>query len=113
MFAQQIARSAAFSSQRMAKVDLLRARQLAAGLNCLEPGQEHAPHIHAGQDKLYLVLEGSGVATVGAESRAVGPGDLILAPEGVLHSLANPGPDRLTVLVVFAPPPPEKIHQAV
>jgi quercetin dioxygenase-like cupin family protein len=113
MFAKQIPRSAVFSAEKMAKVDLLRARQLSAGLNCLEPGQEHAPHTHAGQDKLYLVLEGAGVATVGDESRAVSAGDLILAPEGVLHSLANPGPDRLTVLVVFAPPPPEKVHQAV
>ncbi|MCL4784998.1 MAG: cupin domain-containing protein, partial [Bryobacterales bacterium] len=33
-------------------------------------------------------------------------GDLALAPAGVEHSLRNDGPEKLVVLVIFAPPPP-------
>jgi len=72
------------------------------GLNCFEPGQQHATHIHADQDKLYLVLEGQGIATVGDEQRPVSSGDLVLAPAGVEHGM-QAGED--TRMVVFGPPP--------
>ncbi len=62
-----------------------------AGLNAFEPGQVHEPHTHCDRDKLYFVLEGRG--------------DLALAPADVVHSLANPGPGRLVVMVLMAPPP--------
>lgn len=96
---------ARFSAEKMGKVDLDAGEHLHAGLNCFEPGQEHKAHTHAGQDKLYVVLDGSDEATVGEETAAVSAGDVILAPAGVSHSMRNPGPHRLTVLVVFSPPP--------
>ena len=96
---------AQFSPEKMGKVSLGAGDHLYAGLNCFEPGQEHKAHTHSDQDKLYVVLQGQGVATVGEETSDVNPGDVILAPAGVLHSMRNPGPDRLTVLIVFSPPP--------
>lgn len=89
----------------MTKIDLCAGAHLFAGLNCFEAFQEHAAHVHAAQDKLYYVLEGAGEAVVGEERSAVAAGDLVLAPAGVSHSMRNPGPARLVVLVVFAPPP--------
>jgi mannose-6-phosphate isomerase-like protein (cupin superfamily) len=105
MILPRTASRAEFSSSKMTKLDLCTGAHLFAGLNCFEPGQEHAAHVHAGQDKLYYVLEGAGEAVVGEERSAVTAGDLVLAPAGVSHSMRNPGPARLVVMVVFAPPP--------
>jgi quercetin dioxygenase-like cupin family protein len=96
---------AQFNPAKMGKSDLASGDQLFVGLNSFEPGQEHALHTHAGQDKLYFVLEGVGEVTVGAESATIRGGDLVLAESGEDHSLRNPGPERLVVMVVMAPPP--------
>lgn len=103
MLIKNILDHATFRPEKMAKVDLLRAAHLFAGLNCLEPGQEHAAHIHADQDKLYYVVEGTGTATVADATYPISPGDLILAPAAIEHSLA--ASTRLTVMVIFSPPP--------
>lgn len=105
MVLRKISRLAEFSDDRMGKVSLAAGDRLYAGLNCFLPGQEHAAHVHADQDKLYYVLSGSGEATVGDETHAVSEGDLVLAPAGVPHGLKNTGLIPMTVLVVFAPPP--------
>ena len=89
----------------MGKTTLTRGERLFVGLNAFEPGQEHAPHAHADQDKFYYVLSGSGRVQIGDESRTVAAGDAAFAPAGVEHALHNPGPERLVVLVVLGPPP--------
>ena len=99
---------AVFRSDKMGKADLASADGLFAGLNSFEPGQRHELHTHAGQDKLYYVLQGCGDVTLGDETGRIGPGDLVLARSEVPHALANPGPDRLVVMVVMAPPPAKK-----
>lgn len=105
MLVRNIVSHAAFRPEKMGKAELCRAGLLYAGLNCFLPGQEHQAHAHAGQDKLYYVLEGAGEATVAEESYAVTVGDLVLAPEGVMHSMKNTGMANLVVLVILAPPP--------
>jgi mannose-6-phosphate isomerase-like protein (cupin superfamily) len=92
----------------MGKSNLAEAGHLFAGLNAFEPGQVHQIHSHAGQDKLYFVLQGEGEVTVGDEQARIQAGDLVLARSGEDHSLANPGPERLVVLVVMGPPPAKK-----
>jgi quercetin dioxygenase-like cupin family protein len=99
---------AQFSPDRMGKVSLAAADHLYAGLNCLLPGQQHQAHTHAGQDKMYVVLDGAGEVQLGEELSAVTAGDLILAPAGVLHGIRNTGVGPLVVLVVFSPPPVRK-----
>lgn len=105
MIVKQASGRATFDPQKMGKSDLARGRHLFAGLNAFEPGQLHEPHTHCERDKLYAVLEGHGELTIGDETTTVGPGDVALAEAGVVHSLANPGPERLVVLVVMGPPP--------
>jgi quercetin dioxygenase-like cupin family protein len=105
MILRNAARLAEFNAEKMGKVPLGSGERLYAGLNCFAPGQEHTAHTHADQDKLYIVLEGSGEATVGEERSEVGPGDVVLAPAGVAHGMKNAGTGPLVVLVVFAPPP--------
>jgi quercetin dioxygenase-like cupin family protein len=105
MILRHAASKAEFSPAKMGKVSLGGGAHLYTGLNCFEPGQEHKAHVHDDQDKMYVVLEGRGEAAVGQETAIVEPGDVILAKAGELHSMRNPGPERLVVLVIFGPPP--------
>ena len=105
MFVKGISTLARFATDRMGKSTVVQGDFLFAGLNSFEPGQEHAPHAHQGQDKLYLILEGSGTVQVGEQSELLSAGDAAFAPSGVVHSIRNPGPQRLVVMAVLAPPP--------
>ena len=105
MFLKHLASLAEFSPEKMAKSTVARGESLFAGVNCFEPGQEHAAHTHAGQDKLYVVLEGEAEVVVGEETQVVSAGGGAFAPAGVVHSVRNCGSTRLVVLAVLAPPP--------
>ena len=105
MFFKSLAGTAVFSAEKMAKTNLARGEFMFAGLNCFEPGQEHAAHAHAGQDKLYVVLEGEAEITVGEEKQLIGAGGGAFAASSVMHSVRNCGSTRLVVLAVLAPPP--------
>jgi quercetin dioxygenase-like cupin family protein len=105
MFVKQVPGFAKFSPDRMGKSTIAQGDSLFAGLNSFEPGQEHAPHAHQGQDKLYIVLEGSGLVQVGDQTELLSAGDAAFAPSGVVHSIRNPGPERLVLMAVLAPPP--------
>src|SRR5436305_14650684 len=105
MIVKHLAGLAEFSSQKMAKTTIARGETLFAGLNCFEPGQEHVAHAHAGQDKLYVVLEGDAEIAIGGEKQFVSSGGAAFAPSGVVHSVRNRGTTRLVVLAVLAPPP--------
>jgi quercetin dioxygenase-like cupin family protein len=105
MFIKKVASLATFSPGKMTKSTVVQGDLLFAGLNSFEPGQEHALHAHAGQDKLYFILEGSVEVQVGEETGLLSAGDAAFAPSGVVHSIRNPGPGRLVVMAVLAPPP--------
>lgn len=105
MFVKNVSGSAAFLPGKMAKSTFAQGDSLFAGLNCFEPGQEHAPHVHQGQDRLYFILAGSGMVQVGDDTALLSAGDAAFAPSGVIHAIRNPGPDRLVVMAILAPPP--------
>lgn len=108
MIIKKIAQKAQFPTETMGKVRLAAGEFLYAGLNCFAPGQAHHAHTHADQDKLYYVVEGRGEATLGEQVSEVEAGDLVLAPAGVVHGMANTGTEPLIVLTLFAPPPRAK-----
>lgn len=105
MIIKKAAVQAQYSEDKMGKVSLAAGDFLYAGLNCFEPGQEHKAHAHADQDKMYVVLEGTGTASVGDDVQRVEAGDVILARAGVMHSMKNDSDARLAVMVIFGPPP--------
>jgi len=72
----------------------------------LEPGQSQKVHTHDGQDKIYVVLEGRGRITVGAEDETLEAGEAVVAPAGTAHGVANDSGARLLLLVLVSPPPP-------
>jgi quercetin dioxygenase-like cupin family protein len=99
----KLAEMARFQPDKMAKVDVAASPRLICGLNCFEPGQVQKVHAHAGSDKLYYVLEGSGAFSVGAETRTLSAGELLHVPEDLEHGVVNTGAGRLSVLIVIAP----------
>jgi quercetin dioxygenase-like cupin family protein len=99
------AEHASYSAVKMGKSTIFESSRLLVGLNGFEAGQEHALHAHAGQDKVYLVIEGEGLFLLEGRELAMRPGDLLVAPDGVAHGVRNTGPGRLLVLAVLAPAP--------
>lgn len=96
---------AAYSPAKMGKSTIFESSRLLVGLNAFEPGQEHALHAHAGQDKVYQVVEGEGLFLLDGQELPMKSGDLLIAPEGVAHGVRNQGSGRLLVLAILAPAP--------
>ena len=93
------------SADKPFKSPLGRSDRLLLGLNCLAPGQEQKLHDHAGQDKFYFVVEGTGEFVVGDDRRVATAGVVVWAPAGVPHGVTNRGDERLVLLVGIAPFP--------
>lgn len=96
---------AVFDAVKMGKATLFRSERLMVGLNCFEPGQEHALHAHAGMDKVYHVVSGSGAFVLEGREVPMAAGVLLVAPQGVPHGIRNTGRERLVVLAILAPAP--------
>lgn len=91
--------------EKFFKSTLFQSERLMLGLNCLEAGQEQHVHTHAGQDKFYFVVEGSGTFTVGDAQHTLGEGLVVWAPADVPHGVVNTGERRLVLLIGIAPAP--------
>jgi hypothetical protein len=50
-YLRQLSDLIAFQPAKATKADLFRGDRLFVGLNCFEPGQSQAAHVHAGADK--------------------------------------------------------------
>ena len=69
----------------------------------LKPGQQIGSEIHPDADQLFVVVSGTGTATLNLEAHHIGPGSLIAVPAGTRHNVtAGQGPLRL--VTVYAPP---------
>jgi mannose-6-phosphate isomerase-like protein (cupin superfamily) len=99
---------ALFTPEKMAKVTLFASDHMLVGLNCFEPGQEHALHGHADMDKVYSVVSGNGTFLLEGIESPMGIGMLLVAPAGVPHGIRNDSEGRLTVLAILAPGPKPK-----
>jgi quercetin dioxygenase-like cupin family protein len=96
---------AQFNPEKMGKATIFQSDRLMVGLNAFEPGQEHALHSHSGMDKVYQVLQGTGLFLLEGHEIAMEPGILLVAPEGIPHGIRNTGGKRLVVLAILAPAP--------
>jgi mannose-6-phosphate isomerase-like protein (cupin superfamily) len=96
---------AVYDDAKMGKTTLFQSERLLVGLNAFEPGQEHRLHAHAGLDKVYHVLAGSGLFLLDGREEPMSAGMLLVAPAEVPHGIRNTGKDRLLVLAILAPSP--------
>lgn len=96
---------ATFSEKKMGKVTLFESSNLLVGLNCFLPGQEHKLHAHEGMDKVYQVVEGSGLFLLEGREEAMEEGHLLVAPAGIPHGIRNTGQGKLVVMAILGPSP--------
>ena len=94
-----------FSAEKMRKHNVFETPRFFFDVYCFEPGQEQKGHVHAEQDKVYLVLEGQGTFRVGGQEQVLGEGQGTMAPAGEAHGVLNHSGSRLRVLVFMAPNP--------
>lgn len=60
-------------------------------------------HYHQDHTEIVYVMEGTGVMTLGEETREVKPGDYIFIPKGTHHSVKVTSTDPMKVLSVQTP----------
>ncbi len=96
---------AVYDAERMGKSTLFQSERLLVGLNSFEPGQEHRLHAHAGLDKVYHVLSGTGAFLLEGREEPMTAGTMLIAPAEVPHGIRNTGSERLLVLAILAPSP--------
>ena len=94
-----------FSGEKLKKHNLFQTSRFFCDVYCFDPGQEQKGHVHADQDKVYMVLDGQGTFRVGDQEQVLGPGQGTLAPAGEEHGVVNHSSVRLRVLVFMAPNP--------
>jgi mannose-6-phosphate isomerase-like protein (cupin superfamily) len=82
-------------------LELLRVRDLSAGLYVLEAGAVDRQQPHT-EDEIYVVLAGRASFTAGAETRDVGAGDTLFVPAHEAHRFHDIA-EELRLLVVFGP----------
>jgi quercetin dioxygenase-like cupin family protein len=68
-----------------------------------EVGGYAEPHTHP-FEQAYYILKGKGVVTIGKESYKVKPGNAMIFPPNVDHSIKNVGNSPLWLIAVNAPP---------
>jgi quercetin dioxygenase-like cupin family protein len=94
-----------FSAEKMKKNNLFQTDRFFCDIYCFEPGQEQKGHVHADQDKVYVVLEGHGTFQVGTDRQVLEAGQATIASAGEEHGVKNHTSQRLKVLVFVAPNP--------
>jgi quercetin dioxygenase-like cupin family protein len=94
-----------FDAAKMQKLNLFETERFFCDVYCLEPGQAQKQHAHAGNDKVYAVLEGAVVAQISGEERELAVGDAVLVPAGEEHGVVNRSAARAALLVFMAPKP--------
>jgi quercetin dioxygenase-like cupin family protein len=67
------------------------------------PGQGPRLHRHP-YDETWLVLDGTVNFQAGNETRAAGPGDVVIVPSNTPHKFTNDGPGRSRLVCIHANP---------
>ncbi len=97
--------AAAFDAAKMNKVNLYESPRMFCDVYCLKPGQFQKAHEHARNDKIYYALTGTCHVLVGTETKPLPPGQVAVAPAGLVHGVENRSDEDATLLVIMAPHP--------
>ena len=73
------------------------------GTLTLGPGDAFNFHHHPRQDEVIYVMEGSMEGWLEQQRATLGPGDVIVAPAGVVHACFNTSDQPLKLFVVLSP----------
>ena len=105
MESKLVSEEISFSEEKMKKNSLFDSPHLFYDAYCLLPGQAQKVHAHEGSDKVYYVLSGTGLFTVGDEEEDFGECHAVIARAGVSHGVRNETNENLVLLVTMAPRP--------
>ncbi|WP_262265687.1 cupin domain-containing protein [Microvirga yunnanensis] len=79
----------------------------ASNLTVLEgtflPGKGHSFHYHADQEEFIYVVSGTVEHWIEQEKRALGPGDSVFMPPGIVHATFNVGAEDAKVVAILGP----------
>jgi quercetin dioxygenase-like cupin family protein len=98
---EQIAERGNARWKTLISAGLTRSESLTLGVALLPPGETLRAHRHE-QAETYLVLEGTGIVTIGGTAHAVGPGAGVFIAGNAVHSVEATGRTDLRVAYVLA-----------
>ena len=67
----------------------------------LNPGKQTTGHKHAGQEEVYMFMDGQGEMLLDENRFAVKSGDIVLIEDGVFHRVYNTSESELYFICVF------------
>jgi mannose-6-phosphate isomerase-like protein (cupin superfamily) len=78
--------------------------------NTLDPGAAFGVHRHVDSEELYVVLSGTGTASVDDERYEIGPGDVVTLKRGQTHHIAASPDGELRFLAIGIGGPRREYH---
>ncbi|UCH24736.1 MAG: cupin domain-containing protein [Trueperaceae bacterium] len=94
-----------FGKDKMQKIPVFTSDKFYCDQYCLRPGQAQRVHEHALEDKVYIVIEGEAMFTIGDEQELLAEGSAVIARAGIPHGVRNDSDSDVVVLVMMAPKP--------
>lgn len=79
--------------------DSVNAQQTVFGITIFPPGAKHDIHRHPHAEETEYIVEGHGVARVGQDDVAMGPGDIVFVPADEYHGFYNSSDTERAVMV--------------
>lgn len=79
--------------------------------NEIPPGAGPPLHVHAHEDELWYVIEGSLRLQLGDEIRPASSGSVVFIPRGTPHCFENIGDGWVRQLIVFTPAGMERLYE--
>ena len=79
--------------------DSVNAQQTVFGITVFPPGAKHDIHRHPHAEETEYVVEGHGIARVGEDDVAMGPGDIVFVPTDAYHGFYNTSETERAVMV--------------
>lgn len=79
--------------------DTVGASKTVFGVTIFPPGAKHDIHHHPHAEETEYLIEGHGVARVGNDDVAMGPGDIVFVPAGEAHGFHNTSESERAVMV--------------
>ena len=79
--------------------DTVRAEQTVFGITIFPPGAMHDIHRHPNAEETEYIVEGHGIARVGDEDVAMGPGDIVFVKQNDDHGFRNTSDTERAVMV--------------
>ena len=75
----------------------------------VDPGAGLGLHVHPCYEEATMIMEGEIQAVLEGETRILGPGDVLLAPAGVKHTITNQSDEPAKVLAIYPTTNPERV----